>query len=299
MGVLMQAQVQKLTLKVAKKETADKSCPVLVMTCKRTMLTMRNILKQVKVERMMVSLDGTFKFDCGKGVLLTFGVVIMVTKNSKAVRRLYNWLYVWTQTENTAAGKIGVSWLKKAPEVFFGLSAFKWGVHCIDHSWPFHNSLSNNSGAITVTCMRHVLDNLKRRKLGDKRDLVRSDVKLMHACAITDRMMGLISGLMTEAWTEDMGLVTFASSWRQHYGIAPFFRFYHCASGKPGLKPNQNITEGTNNALKVLVQELYQAVSGFINDSMVTISAQCPGVSEADVSIKCTDISRTTRVMIK
>lgn len=269
------------------------------MSCKRTLLTMRNILRQVKVERVMVSLDGTFKFDCGKGVLLTYGVVIMVTNNSTAVRRLYNWLYVWTQTENTAAGAIGVSWLQKAPAVFFGLPAFKWGVHCIDHSWPFHNSLSNNSGAITVTCMRHVLDKIKRATLGEKRDLVTGDMKTMHACAITDRMMALMTNLMTKAWTEDMGLSNFAESWLKQYGEEPFYRFYHCASGTPGLQPNQNITEGTNNALKVLVQKLYQAVSGFLNDSMVTICAQCPGVSEADVSIKCTVISRTIHAIIK
>lgn len=299
MDVPLQAETQKLTLKVARKERAEKTCPVLVMTCKRTLLTMKNILKQIKVEEVMVSLDGTFKFDCGKGVLLTFGVVIMVTNNSKAVRRLYNWLYVWTQTENTAAGAIGVSWLQKAPTVFFGLPAFKWGVHCIDHSWPFHNSLSENSGAITVTCMRHVLDKIKRATLGDKRDLVRGDVKAMHACAITDSMMALMSGLMTTAWREDMCLNSFAESWLQQYGKAPFFRYYHCASGRAGLKPNQNITEGTNNALKVLVQKLYQSVYGFLNDSMVPISAQCPGVSEADVSIKCTVISRTTRVITK
>ena len=261
-------------------------CPVLVLTCKRTLISMKNILTQVEVKRMMVSCDGTFKFDCGGGVLITLGVVIVIVSKNGSVRRPYNWLYVFTQTENRYAASKGAEWLVKIPALFFGLEDFKWPVHCIDHAWCFHNSLTQNGGARTVTCVVHVKESVKRKKLEGLRVAVLKDVQMNHECAITDEMISMMTELLVKDW-ENRGLKKFAETFKRQYGSTPFNRYYHCASLIPGAKPNQNPTEGTNNALKVLVRELYQTMAGFLSSSMVQISNQCPGVSENDVSTRC------------
>lgn len=268
-------------------------CPVLVMSCKRTLITMKNILTQVEVKRMMVSCDGTFKFDCGGGVLITLGVVIVIVSKNGSVRRLYNWLYVFTQTENTYAASKGAEWLVKIPVVFFGMEEFKWPAHCIDHAWCFHNSLTQNAKARTITCVVHVKESVKRKRLEGHRLAVLGDVQMNHECAITDEMISMMTELLANDW-DSKGLSTFAKTFMKEYGSAPYNRYYHCASRIPGAKPNQNPTEGTNNALKVLVRELYQTTAGLLNSSMIQITNQCPGVSENDVSTRCNAAIRHT-----
>ena len=289
---MKQATDQQLCLTVedgGSKKTDNFTCPVVVMTSKNEMNNLRVILEgNVKY---ILSVDGTFRLDCGRGVVLNIAVtVVYIKENGTVIHRTFHVVHVWCQTENSMAFEIGFECLLNMPMLFLGMnSTFNPPVGCIDHCPAAFRSAQEVWPNIRMTtCEVHVMRALKKKELAvaTNREAVKNDVLWLRDNVVNDKMMNTALDCVCKSWIA-MGEKALTDSFVKSYGGPPYSRFYHASSGVPGLTPNQNPLEGSFHGQKAILtmKQLYADASTFLNETMPTIVAREETLKTAEVRI--------------
>ena len=257
--------------------------PIIVLTTKRQLRIFMSLLNRADGERMLLSMDTTFRLVSDNSKVVNYGLVMRVVKKRRITHPCLNFLHTWCGVEKANSASQSLEIMKRIPILFFGYtSVYRPPAVVIDRSLALKKALEQTWGKdIITTCFPHVLHDIDRQALNtptqEMRGVLLADVRFLHEFMYSDSMMNLMLGVMQGKWTE-MGEGKVAETFCKIYGEEPFNRFYVSACHIIGVSPSNTSMEGNNRIAKVClgVGGLYMPVNHFLEIGTESFTAMCP-----------------------